>query len=187
MIRAAFGYVADDPADVRLSAALEGGALMDVGCYCVSGSRLIAGEPERVAAEQALGGGEGEGEAGDGDGVDVAFAAVMRFPNDVTAHFDAGLALATREMLEVVGDEGTIRLTDPWHIVSPGIDLIRESATERIEIEPADSYRLEAENMSAAIRGEAPLLLDRADAIGPAKAIESLYRAADTGQTVSLS
>jgi D-xylose 1-dehydrogenase (NADP+, D-xylono-1,5-lactone-forming) len=178
IIRAVFGFVAHDPANVRLSAALGGGALMDVGCYCVSGCRLIAGEPERVAGEQALG--------GDDDGVDVAFAATMRFANDVIAHFDAGLALVSQDLLEVVGDEGTIRLTDPWHCRRPGIELIRENANERIEIEPANSYRLEAENMSAAIRGQAPLLLDRADAIGQAKSIEALYRAADTGQTVSL-
>ena len=181
IIRAAFGFVADDPANVRLSAALDGGALMDVGCYCVSGSRLIAGEPERVMGEQALG----------GDGVDVAFAGVMRFANDVSAHFDAGLALASRDLLEVVGDEGTLRVTDPWHCRRPGIDLLREDededADERFEIEPANSYRLEAENMSAAIRGEAPLLLDRANAVGQARAIEALYEAAESGAAVTLS
>ena len=176
VIRGAFGFVVRDPANVRLSATLEGGALMDVGCYCVSGARLIAGEPERVAGEQALG----------GDGVDVAFAGVMRFPDDITAHFDAGLALASQDLLEVVGDQGTLRLTDPWHCRAPGIDLLREHQTERIDTELANSYRLEAENMSAAIRGEAPLLLGRADAIGQAKAIEALYQAADTGQAVTL-
>ncbi|HEY1520163.1 MAG TPA: Gfo/Idh/MocA family oxidoreductase [Solirubrobacteraceae bacterium] len=178
IIRAVFGFVAPDPTDVRLNAALDGGALMDVGCYCVSGSRLIAGEPERVTGEQALGGQD--------DGVDVAFAGTMRFAGDVIGHFDAGLALASQDLLEVVGDEGTIRLTDPWHCRRPGIDLIRPDATERVEIEPRNSYRLEAENMSSAIRGEAPLLLDRADAIGQAKTIEALYQAADTGQSVSL-
>ena len=30
---------------MRLSAGLDGGALMDVGCYCVSAVRLLAGEP----------------------------------------------------------------------------------------------------------------------------------------------
>ena len=84
---------------------------MDVGCYCLSGSRLIAGEPERVAGEQALGGQD--------DGVDVAFAATMRFADDVIGHFDAGLALASQDLLEVVGDDGTIRLTDPWHCRQP--------------------------------------------------------------------
>jgi D-xylose 1-dehydrogenase (NADP+, D-xylono-1,5-lactone-forming) len=178
IIRAAFGFVARDAANVRLSAALEGGALMDVGCYCVSGARLIAGEPERVAGEQALG--------GDGSGVDIAFSGVMRFGDDITAHFDAGLALASQDLLEVVGDQGTLRLTDPWHCRTPGIDLLRDDQTERIDTEPANSYRLEAENMSAAIRGEAPLLLGRADAIGQAKTIEALYQAADTGQAVTL-
>ncbi|HUB04100.1 MAG TPA: Gfo/Idh/MocA family oxidoreductase [Solirubrobacteraceae bacterium] len=178
IIRAAFGFVTNDLANVRLSRDLDGGALMDVGCYCVSGARLIAGEPERVAGEQALGGRQ--------NGVDVAFAGVMRFADDVTAHFDAGLALASRDLLEVVGDEGTLRLTDPWHCRQPGIDLIRGNQAERIEIEAENSYRLEAENLSAAIRGEGQTLLGRADAVGQASTIEALYRAADTGQTVSL-
>ena len=179
IIRASFGFVANDPTNVRLSPALDGGALMDVGCYCVSGARLIAGEPERVSGEQSLGGQD--------DGVDVAFTGIMRFPNDITAHFDAGLALASRDLLEVVGDEGTLRLTDPWHCRKPGIDVIRsDDRVERIEIKPENSYRLEAENMSAAICGEAELLLGREDAVGQARTIEALYRAADTGQTVCL-
>ena len=138
LIRAAFSFVAGDAGNVRLQAGLDGGALMDVGCYCVSGARLIGGEPERVSAEQALG----------GDGVDVAFAATMRFPGDLLAHFDAGLALATRDELEVVGDAGTLFLDDPWHCRAPVIELRRDDGVERIEVEVVDSYRLEAENMS---------------------------------------
>jgi predicted dehydrogenase len=149
---------------------------MDVGSYCVSGSRLIAGEPHRVAAEQVTG----------GDGVDIVFAATMRFADDVLAHFDAGLALDTRDALEVVGDGGTLFLDDPWHCLEPVIQLYRDGVRELIEVEVVSSYLLEAENMSAAIRGEAPLLLGRADAVGQARAIEALYEAADTGQTVTL-
>jgi predicted dehydrogenase len=176
MVRAAFSFAADDPANIRLSAALEGGALMDVGCYCVSGIRLLSGEPERVSAEQTIG----------GDGVDVAFAATMRFPHDVLAHFDAGLALASRDELEIVGDQGSLFLDDPWHCRRPVIELRRNDGVERIELEPVDSYRLEAENMSAAIRGEQPPLLGRADALGQARAIEALYDAAETGRVVML-
>jgi predicted dehydrogenase len=176
MIRAQFSFLAGDPGNVRLSTALDGGALMDVGCYCVSGARLIAGEPERVSAEQTVG----------GDGVDVAFAAILRFPGDVLAHFDAGLALATRDELEVVGEEGGLFLDDPWHCRSPVIELRRDAGVERIEIEPVDSYRLEAQNMSAAIRGEQPLLLGREDAVGQARTIEGLYEAAESSRVVSL-
>jgi D-xylose 1-dehydrogenase (NADP+, D-xylono-1,5-lactone-forming) len=176
LIRSAFSFATDDPANVRLSKALEGGALMDVGSYCVNGSRLIAGEPERVGAEQVTG----------GDSVDIVFAATMRFGDDVLAHFDAGLALDTRDALEVVGDEGTLFLDDPWHCVEPVIQVYRDGVRELIEVEVVSSYLLEAENMSAAIRGDEPLLLGRADAVGQARAIEALYEAADTGQTVTL-
>jgi D-xylose 1-dehydrogenase (NADP+, D-xylono-1,5-lactone-forming) len=176
-IRAAFGFVASNPDDVRLQAKLEGGGLMDVGCYCVSAARLIAGEPERVSAEQVLG----------GDGVDVTFAATIRHANDVLSHFDAGLSIDSRDLLEVVGEGGSLLVRDPWHCRTPLIELRRGQDTERIEIEPVDSYCLEAENLSAAIRGQAQPLLGRTDAVGQARTIEALYRAADTGQPVDLS
>jgi predicted dehydrogenase len=169
VIRAQFSFVARDPADVRLSAALDGGALMDVGCYCVSAARLLAGEPAGVTGQQVKG----------GDGVDVVFVGTMSFANGVLAHFDAGLALADREELELVGDEGTLFLDDPWHCRTPLIELRRDGGVERIHTPVVDSYGLEAANLSAAIRGEAQPLLGRADAVGQARAIESLYRAAE--------
>jgi predicted dehydrogenase len=108
----------------------------------------------------------------------------MRFPNDVLATFDAGLALAARDELEVIGDEGSLFLDDPWHCLEPVIQLRRDGGVERIEVEVVDSYLLEVENMSAAIRGEASLLLGREDALGQARTIEALYAAADGGGRV---
>ena len=176
LVRAAFSFLAADTSDVRLSAGLQGGGLMDVGCYCVNGTRLIAGEPERVTAEQIIG----------GDGVDVAFAAAMRFPEDVLGHFDCGLSFAARDELEVVGEYGSLFLDDPWHCRTPVIELRRDGRAERIELEPVNSYRLEAENMSAAIRGTEPLLLGRDDAVGQARAIEALYEAAGTEREIAV-
>ena len=175
VIRAAFGFCLSDQSDVRLKAALHGGALMDVGCYCVNGSRMLAGEPDRVGAEQAVG----------GDGVDVAFAATMRFPGDVLAHFDAGLTVAERDELEVIGEHGSLFLDDPWHCRRPVIELRRDGEAQRIEVEASNPYRLEAENMSAAIRGEAEPLLGRDDAVGQARSIEALYSSAESGRTVA--
>ncbi|MFL5829264.1 MAG: Gfo/Idh/MocA family protein [Solirubrobacteraceae bacterium] len=175
LIRAAFSFATDDPANVRLLAGLEGGGLMDVGCYCISAIRLLAGEPERVYAEQALG----------GDGVDVALAATLRLPADVLAHFDCGLALAPRDQLEVVGDAGSLYLSDPWHCRAPRIEWQHDGELDVVEPAPVNSYMLEAENFSAAIRGEAEPLLGRADALGQARVIEALYRAAATGETVA--
>ena len=149
---------------------------MDVGCYCVSGSRLLAGEPLHVFGEQVVG----------PSGVDVRFAGTMRLANDVVAQFDCGFVLPDRDELEAIGTEGSLFLDDPWHCRTPVIELRAEGAVERIEVEFADPYRLELENLSAAIRGEAAPLLGREDAFGQACAIEALYRSADTWAQVVL-
>ena len=175
VVRSAFSFTITGSANIRLAAGLDGGALMDVGCYCVSGSRLVAGEPERVY-----------GVSRDEGGVDVAFAATMSFPNEVVAQFDCGLRLPMRDELELVGEEGSIFLDDPWHCRTPVIELWRDGAVEEIRLEPVDSYRLELENLAAAIRGEAEPLLGREDAVAQARALESLYRSAATGQAVEV-
>jgi D-xylose 1-dehydrogenase (NADP+, D-xylono-1,5-lactone-forming) len=170
LVRASFSFVATDPSNIRLATGLDGGALMDVGCYCVSSARMLAGEPVAVTAQQVLG----------GDGVDVVLTATMSFADDVLAHFDCGLALVTRDELEVVGDRGSLFLDDPWHCVTPVIELRRDGDVERIELARVDSYMLEAENMAAAIRGTAEPLLGRSDALGQATTIRALYGAAST-------
>ena len=175
-IRAAFSFSLDEVENVRLAADLDGGALMDVGCYCVSGSRLVAGEPERVYGEQVVG----------ESGVDVLFAGTMRFPGDVVAQFDCGFVLPDRDELEVVGSEGLLFLDDPWHARTPVIEVRREDGVEEVALEPQDSYRLELENLGDAIAGSAEPLLGRADAVGQARAIAALYRSAETGGPVSL-
>jgi D-xylose 1-dehydrogenase (NADP+, D-xylono-1,5-lactone-forming) len=169
LIRAAFSFTAGDPRNIRLLANLDGGALMDVGCYCVNSSRLLAGEPEDLHGEQVLGPG----------GVDVRFAGTMRFKDDVLGEFHCGLDLPVRDELDVIGSEGSLFLDDPFHCRTPVIELRRDGETERIELEPADSYQLELENLSDAIRGEAEPLLGRDDAVAQARTIEALYRSAE--------
>jgi D-xylose 1-dehydrogenase (NADP+, D-xylono-1,5-lactone-forming) len=168
LVRSAFSFQLARVADVRLSRDLDGGSLMDVGCYCVSGSRLLAGEPQHVQAQRV------EAESG----VDLRFTAMMRFPADVLAHFDCGFDLPHRSALEAVGSEGSLLVADPWHCRRPGIELHRDEGVERVAIEPADPYALELENLSDAIRGEAAPLLGRDDALGQARALEALHRAA---------
>jgi predicted dehydrogenase len=149
---------------------------MDVGCYNVSGCRLLGGEPQRVWGEAWYG----------PSGTDWIFTGTLRLPGDVIATFDCGTALPERDELEAIGSEGSLFLDDPWHCNVPVIELRRGSEIERIELEPLDSYRLELENMSDAIRGETELLLGREDALAQARALEALHRSATTGAPVSL-
>ena len=175
LVRAAFSFTLAEETNIRLAADLDGGALMDVGCYCVSGTRLLAGEPERVF-----------GEASSEAGVDTVFAASMRFSGDVFGEFDCGFRLPMRDELEVVGEGGSIFLDDPWHCRKPVLELRRDGEVEEIALEPVDSYRLELENLAHAIREEMKPLLGREDALGQARAIDALYRSAETGEAVAL-
>ena len=166
IVRATFGFKTEREGDVRLSRELEGGALMDVGCYCVSAARFVAGEPVHVRAEQVVG----------GDGVDVRLVATMRFPGEVLAVIDCALDAPIGHRLVVAGDEGELVLEDPFHARNPGI---RHNG-ELIEVPYANPYALEFENFSAAIRGEAEPLLGARDAVAQAASIEALYRSAET-------
>ncbi len=171
VIRTHFAFKAADPEDIRLQAALDGGGLMDVGCYCVSGCRALAGaDPESAFATQVTG----------GHGVDVVLAATLRFPGDVLAHFDCGLAYPGGDVLEAVGTEGSIFLDDPWHGGRPDIELRRpDGSVQTVECPRENAYALELANFEAAVRGDAPALLGRDDALGQARTIAALYTSAE--------
>jgi xylose dehydrogenase (NAD/NADP) len=174
--RADFTFALADQADIRLSAALGGGSLMDVGCYCVSGARLLFGEPERVLGEQVVG----------ESGVDVGFHGILRFPDDVVMQFVSSFRLARHQQLELFGEEGSIFVQAPWR-TDWGGDLVldRDGRVERTPVDPVDSYALQLENFADAAQGLAEPLVTREDAIGQARAIAALYDAANTAIAVA--
>jgi D-xylose 1-dehydrogenase (NADP+, D-xylono-1,5-lactone-forming) len=165
LVRAAFSFPLDRPDDVRWSAALDGGSLMDVGCYCISAARLLAGEPHLSVALAT------------GPEVDAHLAGVLRFESGAIAHFDCGFDMPARDELEVVGAHGSLFLDDPWHCREPGIDLRHADDTvERIEIERVDPYMLELEDVTDAAREGREPLLGRADAVGQARVLETILQ-----------
>jgi xylose dehydrogenase (NAD/NADP) len=177
LISGAFSWPTDVPGDVRLDPELDGGSLMDVGVYPLSASRLLAGEPITVKAHQVTG----------DTGVDIGFTASLHFDNDVLAHFDCGFYLPDRSYLEVVGSNGRVEVSDPWHGQQPALTVtLQGGGPVRTMIEPANPYQLELEQFGKAVRGESNQLLGRADAQGQAETIEALYRAAESGATVTI-
>jgi predicted dehydrogenase len=170
-VRATFAFRIGADTNIRLAAPLDGGSLMDVGCYCVSASRLLLGEPELVFGQQVIG----------PSGVDVRFTGLLRFPGGLTSTFTSGFD-HFHESLEVIGRDGSIRLWDPWHARSGLLEL----DDEEIRVEPINPYRCELEDMGRAIRGEGSPRLGRADALGQARTIEALYRSAGSGAPVTL-
>jgi D-xylose 1-dehydrogenase (NADP+, D-xylono-1,5-lactone-forming) len=175
LVTASFSHPMPDPADIRAAAELGGGSLMDVGCYCVSAVRLLAGEPERVTAQVVPG----------PSGVDFALVATLGFPGGVLAHVDSAFRVPNRSHLEVVGERGTVRVSDPWHGVTPGLEVTGvDGVRVPVEVGTANPYQLELEEFGAAVRGLPSTVLGEADALGQARTIEALYRSAAGGVAV---
>jgi D-xylose 1-dehydrogenase (NADP+, D-xylono-1,5-lactone-forming) len=177
--------IATDEGDIRRSRALGGGALHDLGGYCLSATRLVAGEPLQAYAEAVL----------DDDGVDLALGATLCMPAGVVAHFDVGLLHTRRDELEVVGSDGTLVVPDPWVCRAGQVEIRRGAEVEVMEVEvPAgyavgqeeDVYRIELDRVSAAITSGARLPFGRGDAVAQARALEAVRTSYQRGAPVSL-
>ncbi len=105
-IAAEFGYSSKrDWDNFRLDGSVGGGALMDVGTYCVSMCRLIAREEPRSVAYLARIGARGYDEVGAGS---------MLFPSGVTAHFGTAVHQQLENKVRIYGSEGMLEIDDPW-------------------------------------------------------------------------
>jgi len=176
-VRSTFTFPLASLTDVRAQPELAGGALMDVGCYCISGTRLIAGEPLSVFGTETRG----------RTGVDMAFYGTMQFANDVVGQFEASFVAPQRQALEVVGDEAVLMAFAPWRTDWPGeLRVVRPQGSDVVPVPSVDAYVLELENMADAITGAAPPLLEGEDALGQARTVDALYRSAESGAVVRL-
>ena len=155
--------------DIRFVPELGGGALLDLGCYCASAARLVLGEPDRVYGEAWLGRGA----------VDERFAATLRF-GDVLATFQCGFT-ARANQVEVVGDEGVLLVPQAF-VNPPGVVLLDG---EEHRVAPGNHYRAELDDFCAAVGGEHPPLLGRAEMRGQARVLAALLRSAASGLSVS--
>ncbi|MDE3087861.1 MAG: Gfo/Idh/MocA family oxidoreductase [Chloroflexota bacterium] len=181
IIRCAFCFYLDNLDNIRLKKDLGGGALMDVGCYCVNMARGIAGaEPLEVRADAVI---------GETSQVDETLTAILRFPKGIVAHFDASFRTDYREWLDIQGSEGRIELPRPIKPQSAGggeFFLYHGEDCETIVTPFANHYQLMVEHFADAVMHGTPLRyppeLDRANM----RVIDALYESARTGQTVNL-
>jgi predicted dehydrogenase len=127
------------PHDVRFVPSLGGGALLDLGCYCVGVARLLAGrEPDAVHGEAWLGRGA----------VDERFAGLLRF-DDLVATFACGFS-GKVNTLDVVGASGVMHV--PRAFSEPDGVVVVNGIEHRSA--PGGDYRAQLDDFCAAIRGE---------------------------------
>jgi predicted dehydrogenase len=176
-------FTLDDPGDIRLSAELAGGSLQDAGCYPVRLARLLfAREPDlaRTIADATW----------NGTGVDTELWGALTFPGDRRLVFSCGFRGREDAWTRVLGTEGEIRMTHPFH---PGPDdtitIVRDEGAESHPAVPSGerSFTPAIRHIHRALRGvEAPRHLAIDDAMGNATAISALLEAARSGRRRSI-
>ncbi len=175
-----FGYYNDDSANIRNIVESGGGALYDVGCYCVNLSRMLFdGEPHRVIGsvvrDPAL-------------GVDVLTSGLLEFDQG-TATFMCSTRTETDQRVHIYGTKGRITIGIPFNIppdrpteiyVTAGGNPPVEPATETIKFEAADPYTVQAEFFAAAVLDGTPMPFPPSDAIANMRVIDLLFETAAT-------
>jgi predicted dehydrogenase len=172
-IRSTFSFQIESDDDIRLSRELAGGSLMDVGTYCVSASRLIAGREPRAALGVAWPA---------APGVDERFSGILDFGEGVVATLTSGFG-SEHSGMEAIGSDGSLWLDDSFQ--GRATKLIGPDGFV-VDIPLVNPYELELDDFAAAIRGEHPVRLGRADMLGQARALAALYESAATGRLVAV-
>jgi xylose dehydrogenase (NAD/NADP) len=150
-IHAAFSFDIDNEDDIRLRRDMAGGALMDVGCYCVNVMRFMTGEePDRASAQA---------EFGAQSGVDERLVGALGFPSGVFGMFDCSLRTPDWQWYEIRGKKGRI-VVDQAFVPSPDeeatFQLWHGDEVAIIAVSPVDQYQLMVEDFADALLNDRP-------------------------------
>ena len=157
--------------NIRMSNPLAGGALMDVGCYCVSFCRLIA-DAEPVEAKAVA-------HIGKEARVDYQTTGVLGFKSGIVAHFACATQCGTPSLANIYGSKGSIVVTNPWFPSDENAKLIVNAGgkSETIEVKHGlDLYANEALTVAKHLRArQAPRpAMSWDDSLGQVKTIDRL-------------
>lgn len=145
--RATFHCAPQREGNFRFRDAAGGGALLDVGCYCVSVLRMLVGEEPCGVTAAAYCAPE--------TGIDESVAATLAFPSGALGVFTCSLRSPFDCAYELTGERGRIVVDRGGMVAWPGgefsIQLWRGDAYEEIAIPAADHYQLMVEDFAAAV------------------------------------
>ena len=155
-LHAAFSFPLDAPGNYRNLSQFGGGALLDVGSYCVNAARWLTGsEPQDT-----------QGISYSQNGIDTSTMALLRFERDILAHIQCSFAAAEHQVIEVVGSKRAV--TAPlaftaWRDDATLLFIQRGPAIEQKVFAPADPYQLMVSHFTDCVLGQATLLYPASD------------------------
>lgn len=192
LIRPTFSFTLDRPLDIRWVKALGGGALYDIGTYCVNVSRTFAGrEPQSVFGTSLL----TPPDHPAGGGADHNFLGILDFGDGLRSSFDCAFTQTFRQRVELVGTGGTLVIPEPY---VPGRDSKGKDSGhgrgvpslilngEEVGSVAADQYQLMVEHFVRAARGEEALRYPAEEAVRQMRVLDALFESARAGHWVNV-
>jgi predicted dehydrogenase len=162
-VQSFFSYYNGDPTNIRNRAERGGGAIMDIGCYCINLSRMLfEAEPTRL---------ESMVRRDPEMGIDIVASAVLEFPGGGHSTFTCSIRAEPYQRVHLFGTTGRIEIEIPFNIpadretrilVTAGEEPPTAPETKTLVFGPADQYTIQAEAFAAAV-------LDGAEVPGPAE------------------
>jgi D-xylose 1-dehydrogenase (NADP+, D-xylono-1,5-lactone-forming) len=192
LVRSSFCFCTRQPeGNIRFDRDLAGGALMDVGCYCINLSRLIAGsEPITMTVGVKL----------NRDGVDEVAAGTLNFSDGMVASFTCGMTVHADNTASICGSQGYLEVPIPWkpplkeakYAISASVPPMMDSgAGLGVAPAPGSSPRQtvsvdarlpllaqEADDLAAAVLDGAEPAVSEVDSLGNMAALDEMRRLA---------
>jgi D-xylose 1-dehydrogenase (NADP+, D-xylono-1,5-lactone-forming) len=149
LIQATFGFTLGAGGNIRLDPRLAGGALMDVGVYPVSLTRMIAGvRPTRVHAVARWAG-----------GVDRTLAATLQFASGMIAQINGSFDTSPNRQALIAGSKGVIETTYLNHsssvqqaVLKLRVGTDKEAIDSLVQTSPVNGFLAEAESLERLVR-----------------------------------
>jgi predicted dehydrogenase len=178
-IQSWFSYFNDDPGNIRNIRDVGGGALYDIGCYCIDLSRMLFGtEPSRV---------EGMVRRDPASGIDVLTSGMLEFPSGI-ASFTCSTRAEDDQRVHVYGTRGRISIGIPFNIppdrptavsVATGgsfgsVPLV-EPTVDELRFAVADPYSVEAAAFAAAVLDDLPTPVSPREGVANLRVIEAIF------------
>ena len=182
LISGHFSYFNNDPHNIRNQADIGGGALMDIGCYPITLSRMVFdAEPERVI---------GLLERDPRMHTDRLTSAILDYPEGRQCLFSCATQLVPYQRMHLVGTAGRVEIEIPFNappdrpnrlLIDDGSSL--HGAGIRTEEMPvANQYTIQGDLFSRAILDRTPAPTPLEDAVRNMAVIQALFRSAQSGR-----
>ncbi len=156
-LHAAFSFNFNASDNYRAYKQFGGGALLDVGSYCVNAARWLIGS-EPVSSQIVI--------SYKQESIDLNASAILLFSEDVSAHIQSSFVAAEHQVIEVVGTTGAV--TAPlaftaWRDDTTILLIQRGTVFEEREFAPSDPYKRMVEHFTTCVMEKTPLLYPAED------------------------